>query len=1430
MYMPVLRYPLFPPSWRLGPWRIATALMLAMLVRPVATLPIALGGDATVLAQGRPPAPTPRVLSRHIAQRYTTADGLPGNYVWGMSQGRDGTLWLIAGGVLTRFDGERFEEVEFPTTVDDPTRGEHPVAIEAQGDTLWVATEDNRVLRRVGANWTLAYRSPRTFGELAVRAGYPLFARNVNDLTATVWRGTTLLRRYTTFGDGDARLLPQLVIDSDGVPWAADGDRGRRISLAQVPGVAARGAPSPATIPDTIPLATGAFVQAPGSLAPLGVRRVQGLLQVVDRTGRVLRSLPDGDGRMPRLLTRDRRLVVTSRRALEIHSPDGGPPDRIDGDFVVGGDGVVIILEDAEGAVWVATKSRGLLVVRPRTIRQVVPSAGALTQVRNISRMRDGTALLVADGLYRVPSPFLTGAPITMPRPTRLALDGMPAVRTWAAAAEDHRGAFWVSYVDSLSRGVLAVQRTGESAFTLHRDRLALQLLEDRATNAMLVLERERLSVFALDAPARPPRAVIPLAGWDARFLLLGPDATAYVAGQRGLLVLPPAVWRTGATLQGRGVREYTPETGYPLRALRTLHLDTEGALWIGMYGRGLARLHRDSLRLLQRRDGLAENIVSTILEDETGTFWLGGNRGVHTLTRAERVAWLSGERARVAGVLFDQRAGLDNPEGSGWFGTRTPDGTLWLPTFGGAVVVPATASRDVLPRHGAVTIERVSINDSLLPVRDTVTLPLGARQLTIRVTGVSLRAPATNPIEFRLVGPGRDATETPWRGVADDRSIRLAGLGPGRWMLELRGQPHDSRADVTVGPTTAAMTIVVPPFFRETGTFLALLAVVFGILLLAGVQLRTRVLSARAEALREEVNEQTHWLLVEQERTAVALERAVETEGRLRELLSAKARAFASLSHELRTPMSLVLSPLAEVERDAVATMPDSARRNLATLRAAVDRLARLTRQFLDLADSQSGTVRLRRAPADVALFVKHCVEAIVPIAERRGVRLAMAIPVGNVLVAAIDPDHMDKVVTNLLANAIRHTPTGAEVRVRVGAVDIDGIPMVQLAVADEGPGIAPELLERIFDPFFQGPGATEGMGLGLSLSRDVVILHGGTIDVESRPQGGATFTVTIPRDELVRESAMATPPLSPAVPAASGGVPTEVQSGAGRGAAPVPSATTPGRSAASVPRGRILLVEDDLALRDYLAGQLGQHHTVMTAGNGDEALPMVRSWQPELVISDIMMSGLDGLALCRILKADAATRNIPVLLLTAKGTNEDQERGLRAGADQYVTKPFDLQQLLLVVANALRLRRSIEERFDGALPAWAAIMQRNGIANLDRESERLLERLYSLLLRELANPDLDVDTLARELFISRSSLYRRVRELFNCSPLDLLGEVRLEQAAVLLRTTDERVSTISTRVGFRAPAHFTRRFVGHFGMSPAVYRSRTRSDLPEG
>jgi DNA-binding response OmpR family regulator len=349
-----------------------------------------------------------------------------------------------------------------------------------------------------------------------------------------------------------------------------------------------------------------------------------------------------------------------------------------------------------------------------------------------------------------------------------------------------------------------------------------------------------------------------------------------------------------------------------------------------------------------------------------------------------------------------------------------------------------------------------------------------------------------------------------------------------------------------------------------------------------------------------------------------------------------------------------------------------------------------------------------------------------------------------------------------------------------------------VRIAVADTGPGIAPAAQATIFDRFEQADTSTtrahEGTGLGLALTRELVELHGGTIDVESAPGEGATFTVRVPL-------------LSVAEPVGE----TRRRGGAHVGDNGM------GDGAKADERATILVVEDNAEMRAYLREQLARRWAVVEAADGEAGWEQVRTEAPDLVLSDVMMPGTDGFALCRRVKGDEDLRTIPVLLLTARAGEAATREGLRCGADDYVAKPFDMDELRQRIANHLAARRHLQARYREEVEIGSAVV--------DEENRSFVEELLSVIDEHLGNPDLTVGQLAGEMALSRRQLTRRVKGAIGEPPGAVLRTRRMERAKVMLERDPETISEVAYAVGFKSSSSFSQSFREHVGTSPSAY-----------
>jgi signal transduction histidine kinase/CheY-like chemotaxis protein len=635
------------------------------------------------------------------------------------------------------------------------------------------------------------------------------------------------------------------------------------------------------------------------------------------------------------------------------------------------------------------------------------------------------------------------------------------------------------------------------------------------------------------------------------------------------------------------------------------------------------------------------------------------------------------------------------------------------------------------------------------------------------------------------------------------------------------------------------------------------------------------------------------------------ARHRAETLRDEVAQLERTKSQFFANISHELRTPLTLILGPLEEALDERYGALSDALRRRLQTTREQAQRLQVLVEQLLDLSKLDEERMELDARPMALAPFLRRMRGLVASEAERRD--LALRLDVQEPATACADPEALETIVTNLLLNALKYTPAGGQVRLQLRAVD-GPPPQAEIRVRDTGPGIPDDVRATLFDRYARaadGERVTDlSAGLGLALVKELVDRHGGRVEVQTgddaspaEPADGTAQNGTQESgdtDEAVGTEFVVRLPCScdalPARDRADRDAPDEeaVADGAGarsdRQAAPstalrIPSAKARPAAAPSRPSDdeapTVLVVDDDRAVREYLRDILASHYDVRTAAGGDEALDLTRRLRPALVVSDVVMPGRDGFALCQAIREDEALRATPVILLTVRAEEDSRLEGLRHGADAYLGKPFHPDELRQRAENLIDVRRFLrhQQADAGALPtprpgpgdaaaaggpdrepdrepqdraqaaeeaasaeaaagaedgAGAAASAEDGGAapeaerDADEEASDFLQAVRRVVHRHVDNSNFGVAWLADEVDLSTRQLQRRIREATGLSAGAYIRTLRLQHAARLLREgTVDTVAAAADAVGYRDASHFSRLFREAFGVSPA--------DLPD-
>jgi signal transduction histidine kinase/DNA-binding response OmpR family regulator len=685
----------------------------------------------------------------------------------------------------------------------------------------------------------------------------------------------------------------------------------------------------------------------------------------------------------------------------------------------------------------------------------------------------------------------------------------------------------------------------------------------------------------------------------------------------------------------------------------------------------------------------------------------------------------------------------------------------------------------------------------------------------------------------------------------ADQRDLRLACAALSLMAPEnMRFRVIASNDDGVWNEAGAAVALAVAPHFYETRMYYLLLTGTLVLLVFVGVRWRIRGLRARERELSALVDARTEQMRHHEAQLEAQNAMLQAQAEKLAELDRAKSRFFANVSHEFRTPLTLTIGPLEDLRSGLHGELEPEPSRQLEMALRNARRLLRLVNQLLDAAKLEAGQMKLRARELDLVAFLRGLVDAFALLADRRRVTVRFAGPSAGLLVW-FDSSAMEKVFTNLLSNAFKFTPEGGTVSVEMeGATAEADDGQVLVRVVNSGAGIPERELPHVFERFFQVDESHTrlqvGTGIGLSLAKEYIELHGGDIRVESSMGTGTTFTVSLPLgrrhlrdDEIVEEVSRPTPAAAFDPPAEA--LPEQAESraalaaleaadlapsdgdGEGRALEDGPmEESTAAAAGDSQDVTTVLVVDDHADVRAYIRGHLESTYRVAEAANGVEGVALARTLLPDLVISDVMMPDTDGYALCRALRSSPETDFIPVILLTAKASTESKIAGLEEGADDYVVKPFHVEELEARVANLIDSRRRLRERFAGK-----RIELHARDVTVTSSDVSYLEGVRRVIEAHLSDETFTVTQLADRVGQDRSHFYRRIKSLLGETPTDLIRRLRLERAAALLGGQAGTVAEVAYAVGFKGVSYFCKCFRDAYGVTPSTYRSNPPQEI---
>lgn len=841
-----------------------------------------------------------------------------------------------------------------------------------------------------------------------------------------------------------------------------------------------------------------------------------------------------------------------------------------------------------------------------------------------------------------------------------------------------------------------------------------------------------------------------------------------------------------------------------PSSALISFHCDSSGRLWMGR-NTGLLVFDPESreLRHFSTLDGLPNNSINSILTDSKDRLWLGTNNGLSCFDPAT-------ETFRN----YDRHDGLQDEIFLPNSAFEAPDGRLF---FGGVngfnIFHPDSVVREN-PNPPRVLITDLKIfNQSVQPgpdgvlskpVMDTREIELSYQHTVVsfELLALGYSQPEKNQYAYMMEGVDPD-----WNYVGTRHTASYSGLPRGKDLtLKVKAVNHDGVWSET--PTTLKI-YVNPPFWETTWFEVLLLMLLIGMLLvyyrwrMRNIKLRNRWLEEEVKKQTAEIQDQAESLSQVNQELQQQSQIIREQMAQLDQLNKAQSRFFTGLSHEFRTPLTLLVGYLQELN---APDRPKDLGLITNRMQQSAKQLLGLINQLMDAAKMDSGFYKLQAAQGDLQNEVRKIFQSFQVMADQKGLNYTLDDTGLSEKPCWFDHDVLCKVLNNLLSNAIKYTEQGS---VRLEArttVYPDGGSWVRLKLTDTGIGISKKQLPFIFDRFYQAEEPMSphkaGTGIGLSLVKQLIDLHKGQIKVESHKGQGSRFTVSIPVSEAMFTNEELFDHAKPA----------QLPSLSNNQSDTPPNSTLPQAVSSSDKEAPlVLVVEDNMEIRAFVSRQLRPHYNIVEAADGAEGWEKTLEHIPDIIISDVIMPNLNGFGLCDRVKTDQRSSHIPVVLLTALSEQEKKLQGLQHGADAYLSKPFNQQELQLIMANLLRHRNTLQEWFlkkynPGHLP--------EGLAPIDQE---FISRLNTHIEEHLNDEELGVAQLIKILSVSRTQLFRKLKSITGMSATEYIRDYRLKKAYLLLSEGDKTVSEIIHTTGFNSRSYFYESFKKKYGASPS-------------
>ena len=809
-----------------------------------------------------------------------------------------------------------------------------------------------------------------------------------------------------------------------------------------------------------------------------------------------------------------------------------------------------------------------------------------------------------------------------------------------------------------------------------------------------------------------------------------------------------------------------------------------DNSLWIGTKGAGLFRYDPNSGTFTgyNKLNGLLEESVCGIIESLDGNIWVAGNSGITVLDIETKEFTNYGINDGLLSNDFNMNSAFRDNDGNIYFGsyqgvnyfnpsnilTNTNETSLYLSEL-------KLFNEKVLPAQDGSPLKHV------ISETDSIILKHNQSVFTIEYSGINFTRPEKNEFAYYLEG-----YEESWNYVGKKRSATYTNLDAGNYTFKLKAANNDGLWNVS--PLNLHITVL-PPWWKTNWALFSYI-----VLFILGIYLLNKLTQSR---IREKQ-------LINSER-----EKRLQD----KDLDEKKFQFFTNISHEFRTPLTLILNPLNDIINDTGLNLPARVREKHRVIYKNTDRLYRLVNELLDFRKLELNKIGLRARKFNLAELIGEVVGHFKEEAFERNIHLSLDVDMEDQLVWA-DDTMLEKIIFNILSNAFKVTPEGGAINIQLLYHDSSyQLPLVdplnptkgvEIIISDTGAGLEKDQIDRIFERFYQVENLNKsyygGTGIGLEVVQNFMNLLKGKIEVKSEVGSGTSFKLILPKGKAhLKKEELVSEIMEPdkikdrfitmdTLPVAEKVADLEEASGS----------------------YTLLIVEDNSELRNYLRNELRDQYRILLATNGGEGLEIAKTALPDIILTDVIMPGMDGFEFCKHIKGDIRTSHIPLMMLTAKARIDDRLEGIGTGADAYMVKPFDMRLLRLRLSQLITSRQLIFNKYFSVISDLPA----NGnTSSLDKE---FIEKVLNYINKNIDDPDLSVESLASQLNLSRSQFYRKIKALTNQTANEFLRNIRLNRAKQLLEKGNCTISEVCFNVGFSSPSYFTKCFKVYFGLLP--------------